>query len=135
MTIPNIDPRPAGNILPMTLLGTSWATCCMPRAKPDQEAKWVLPLPGIVSVVDLFRRLHDARACENVAELVRVYREAGIYDRAGRYRLAWSYASGMERISVLERAFFTLAERQLAEVARDVEMDELLGRLRCVVRS
>jgi len=100
-----------------------------------QETKWLLPLPGVVAVVDLYRNIQDARACENVAELVRLYRAAGVYDRAGQFRLAWSYASGTERIALLEKIFFGLAAQQLKAIARGVELDELLHRLRRTVET
>src|SRR2546426_2386859 len=98
MALKTIGASVPGNILPLTMLGKTWATCVAPRAKPQQEAKWLLALPGIAAVVDTYRHIHDARACENVAELVGLYREAGVYDRAGFFRLAWWYGDGPDRI-------------------------------------
>ena len=95
----------------------------------------MLPMPGTVAIVDIFGRLHDARACDNVRELVGLYRAAGVYDPAGRFRLAWSYASGTEQIALLEKIFFALAARQIEAVARGVELDSLLARLRHTVRT
>ena len=47
---------------------------------------------------------------------------------------AWWYGDGVERIAILERAFFRLAQRQVDDVARRVELDEVLGRLQYTVR-
>ena len=135
MALKTIDGCPPGNVLPITMLGQTWATCVAPRAKPQQEGQWVLRLPGIVAVVDMYRHIHDARACENVAELVRLYRAAGVYDRGGQFRLAWWYGSGTERIALLEKIFFGLAAQQLKAIARGVELDELLHRLRRTVET
>src|SRR5215470_7397747 len=76
------------------MLGHVWATCLGPRAK--DEGKWLHPLPGVVVLRDEGRRLLDVKATEDVGDLVRAWRRAGVHDVPGA-RLAWTYCNGQER--------------------------------------
>src|SRR5438105_3978655 len=105
-----IDPRPPGNILAMSMLGVTWATCVTPRAKRGQDAQWLHGLPGVVCILDIFGRVHAARASDSVALVVGFLRASGVYDPGGRFRLAWSYCDGPERIALLEALFFKVAQ-------------------------